>query len=630
VRRSLLSRLLGLSLGVAALAVSATALLATYGTGNQFRDALAGEESLLAIDSDILAALYTYANEHPSWDGIEPLVRDLADRTGRRIALAAPDGELIADSAQSEVGLPPVPAARIDATSRPADDITGDITGDIAVQPNVVVQDPAHDGAFSVYAWQLTEDEQRQRQALADQAADCLRSTSTEATATRTGAPTKSRHHHAGRPDGPVAPTVNPCLPAALFEPSAASRALHDQVVARTTACLDEHQLVYEVTANPHGLPVVQSPPETPKSPEWTQCVETALADAKRPYVAAPADLYLGESDRFDPFSPNGWWRTATTVAAVLLAAAAVTILAGRRLVRPIRTLTAAAQRMAAGDRATRVPVRGNDEVTRLAAAFNTMTDSVASTERQHKTLVSDIAHEVRTPLANVRSHLEAAQDGVLPLDPALVGSLIEESALLERLVTDLQDLALADAGMLRIHPEERDAADLAEQAVAAHRAHAEASEVDLRLVTEPVDQPVVVHADPFRLRQALGNIVSNAIRHTPAGGSVTVTVHGPPDDSGHTVTFTVTDTGSGIAPEHLPHIFDRLYRADPSRSRTTGGNGLGLAITKHLVEAHHGHLEVTSTPGTGSTFTIQLPTSQAQQPSSLERYRQETLALDK
>jgi two-component system sensor histidine kinase BaeS len=328
--------------------------------------------------------------------------------------------------------------------------------------------------------------------------------------------------------------------------------------------------------------------------------VETARAEAKRPYVAAPVDLYLGESDRFDPFSPDGWWRTAATVAVVLLVAAVVTVLAGRRVVHPIRALTAAARRMADGDHATRVSVHGNDEVTRLAAAFNTMADSIASTDRQRRTLVSDVAHELRTPLANVRSHLEAVQDGVLPLDAELVGSLLEESALLERLVADLQDLALADAGMLRVHPEECQAGDLAEHAVAAHRARAEVSGVDLRVV---VAEPVVVRADPTRLRQALGNLVSNALRHTPAGGTVTVAVTGHADGA----EFTVTDTGTGIAAEHLPHVFDRFYRADPSRSRATGGSGLGLAIAKHLVAAHDGELSVTSTLGNGSTFTIRL-----------------------
>jgi two-component system sensor histidine kinase BaeS len=555
--RSLLTKLLWLSLGVATVAVSATALLATYGTGE--RPAIGA--SLLETDSEILSALYTYANEHRSWDEVGPLVRELAERTGRRIAVTTPEGEQVADSADA-TGRPATPAARIDATTRPNEDITA--------QPNVVVPDPARGPGLAFYVWQLTEQEQRERQPLADEAANCLRHTGT-------GGPKRATRHYA---DGPGAPLSNPCIPAALVAQSSASRAMNERAEELTNACLDEHD-------------------PAPNSPEWTQCADTALTEAKRPYVAPPANLYLGESDRFDPFSPTGWWRTAMTVAAVLLAATVVTVLAGRRLLRPIHTLTTAAQRMAAGDRAAQVPAQGNDEVTRLATAFNTMADAIASTERQHKALVSDVAHELRTPLANVRSHLEAAKDGVLPLDPALVRSLIEESALLERLVADLQDLALADAGMLRMHPEERDGADLAEQAVAAHRAKAEASGVELLFAAEPV----VVHADPARLRQAIGNLVTNAIRHTPPGGMVSVTVTGTAD----TAVFTVTDTGSGIAAEHLPHIFDRLYRADPSRTQTTGGNGLGLAITKHLVEAHHGQVEATSTPGEGSTFTIRL-----------------------
>lgn len=549
-RSGLLTRLLRLSLGVAALAVGTTAWLAVQGAS----DELAADASLLETDSDILAALYTYANEHQGWDEVEPLVRELADRTGRRIAITTPAGEPVADSARGSA-LPAAPAARIDATARP--------TENIVAKPNIVARDPSLGPVLGFYIWRLTEAERRERQPLADEAASCLR---------RTGAvgPERMTTQHG---DGPGSGAlVNPCVPAALTAPSAAGRAMNARVAELTAACLDSGAL---------------------GSPEWTRCADNALVEAKRPYVAAPADLYLG--DRFDPFSPT----TLLTVAAVLLAASVVTVLAARRLLRPIHTLTAAAHRMAAGDRATRVPLHGNDEVTRLAAAFNTMADSIAGADRQHKALVSDVAHELRTPLANVRSHLEAAQDGVLPLDPALVRSLIEESTLLERLVADLQDLALADAGMLRIHPEERDGADLAEQAVAAHRAQASASSVELRFLAEPV----VVHADPARLRQAIGNLITNAIRHTPPGGTVTVSVAGTAD----TAVFTVADTGPGIAPEHLPHVFDRLYRADPSRSRATGGNGLGLAITKHLVEAHDGHVEAASAPGEGATFTIRL-----------------------
>lgn len=588
MRRSLLPRLVGLSLTVAALAVVATAVLATYGTGDRLREELAADASLLSTDSAILARLHTFANEHRDWSGVEALVRELAEGTGRRIALAAPDGEPFVDSAvllgNPAADLPDTPAATIDA-SRPAAAAAG-------ATPNVVVREPTLGVNIGFFVWQLTEEERRQRQVHVDRALDCLRATADERAA-------PNRRHVAGQ--GAGEPVADPCVPAALFAPSAAGRALDERAVDLAMPCLTEHGLAYDVTTDSTGARALR--PRQAATPGWADCLEGARAEAKKPYVASPADLYLGESDRFDPFSPDGWWRTAATVVVVLLVAAAVTVAAGRRLVRPIRALTVAAGRMADGDRGTRVPLRGNDEITRLAAAFNTMADAIATTDRQRRTLVSDVAHELRTPLANIRSHLEAVQDGVLRFDPALVGSLLEEESLLERLVTDLHDLALADAGMLRVHPEERQAADLAEQAVAAHRATAEACGVDLRVAAE---RSVVVRADPARLRQALGNLVSNAIRHTPPGGAVVVAVRGHAD----AVEFAVADTGTGIAAEHLPHVFDRFYRADPSRSRATGGSGLGLAITKHLVEAHAGTLTATSTPGRGSTFTIHLPTA--------------------
>ena len=189
----------------------------------------------------------------------------------------------------------------------------------------------------------------------------------------------------------------------------------------------------------------------------------------------------------------------------------------------------------------------------------------------------------------------------MVPLDQSLVTSLLEDTGLLEHLVADLQDLALADAGMLRLHPAPRDLSELAEQVVSAQRPAADTAGVTLTtLVVGP--SPAVV--DSSRIRQALGNLVSNAIRYTPRGGQVVVGVR--PVDNGYNLT--VTDNGAGIAEEHLPYLFDRFYRADQSRTRTTGGSGLGLAITKHLTEAHHGHIKVTSRLGAGSTFTIWLP----------------------
>ncbi|MGW4113280.1 sensor histidine kinase [Actinosynnema sp. NPDC004786] len=589
MRRSLLSRLVGLSLTVAALAVGATAVLATRGTGDRPREDPAADASLLSTDGGILARLRAYADEHRDWTGVDALVRELAEATGRRIALTGPDGTPFVDSAVLLGGvpadLPAAPAATIDATRPPP------AAG--APPPNVVVRDPALGVRLGFFVWRLTEEERRQRQAHVDRALDCLRATAHERTAAH------RRHVVGSRPGEPVA---DPCVPEALVAPSAAGRALDERAVDLAVPCLAGHGLAYEVTTDPTGARALR--PRQAATPAWAGCLESARAEAKRPYVAAPAHLYLGASERFDPFSPDGRWRTAATVVAVLLVAAAVTVPAGRRLVRPIRALTVAAGRMAAGDRATRVPVRGDDEITRLAAAFNTMADAIASADHRRRALVGDVAHELRTPLANIRSHLEAVQDGVLPFDPALVGSLLEEESLLERLVSDLHDLALADAGMLRVHPEERQAADLAEQAVAAHRAGAEACRVDLRVVA---DRSVVVRADPARLRQALGNLVSNAIRHTPAGGSVVVAVRGHAD----AVEFAVADTGTGIAAAHLPHVFDRFYRADPSRSRATGGSGLGLAIARHLVEAHGGTLTAVSAPGRGSTFTLRLPTGE-------------------
>ena len=612
MRRSLRLRLLALSLSVATLAVVAMALLATYGTGNQLRDEAETDASLLETDSDIRSALVAYANEHASWDGVASVVRSLAEQTGRRIALTTPEGKTIADSArllgQGSPERPSVPAARIDATEPRTSTIRRGTDG--RTQTIEESGDAAYPG------WRLTGQEEDQRQALADAAVACLQREGIDATIDVDGSARILVHRRDGdtiasRPSAEMPDLdlrTHPCIPDSLYAPSAAALDLNGRTVELATACLDEHRLAYEIATDAYGLATVRPAGEEAATeaaaPAWDDCQETARVEAKRPYVAPVADLYLGTSDRFDPFSPDGWRRTAATTLAILLGATLVTVLAGRRMVRPIVGLTTAVNRMETGDRTARVPTRGNDEVTRLGNAFNAMAASIEGHDRQRKALVSDVAHELRTPLANMRSHLEAAEDGVVDLDPALIRSLQEESELLERLVADLHDLALADAGMLRLHPEERDATDIAAQVVAAHRARADASGVDLRLrVGAAAAPPLLVHADPARLRQALGNLVSNAVTHTPAGGSVEVAV----DRSDGTVVLTVTDTGPGIAPEHLPHVFDRFYRADPSRSRTTGGSGLGLAITKHLVEAHDGRIDAASTVGEGSVFTIRL-----------------------
>ena len=203
----------------------------------------------------------------------------------------------------------------------------------------------------------------------------------------------------------------------------------------------------------------------------------------------------------------------------------------------------------------------------------------------------------VSPPLSNIRTWLEAAQDDLAPTDAQLLAMLHEEALLLQHIIDDLGDLAAADAGTLRIDPEPTSLRDVLTQVAAGHRGTAQAAGV--RLEVDVTGDPVV-SADQVRLRQVVGNLVSNAIRHTPPGGSVTLAANGG--------TISVRDTGSGIAAADLPKVFDRFWRADESRSRTTGGSGLGLAIARQLTEAHGGTIEVESEPGRGTVFTIRLP----------------------
>ncbi|MFE0172443.1 sensor histidine kinase [Streptomyces sp. NPDC059002] len=339
-------------------------------------------------------------------------------------------------------------------------------------------------------------------------------------------------------------------------------------------------------------------------------CVDTARREQLGPFVSTPALLFITSADgapvaRGFSLSGANTARLAGLAAAVLAVTVAVTALAATRLTRPLRALTTATRRMKSGstdgppvpERAT----RSAGEISQLAAAFNDMAAHRKALEEQRRAMVSDVAHELRTPLSNIRGWLEAAEDGVVETDPELVTSLLEEALLLQHIVDDLQDLAAADAGTLRLHREPVRVADIAEQVAAAHQARADAAGVRLRATA--LGDPCV-NADPLRLRQAVGNLVSNAIRHTPDGGSVRVTCRTTSD----AVLIEVADTGTGIAPDDLPHVFDRFWRADKSRTRATGGSGLGLSIVRNLTEAHGGTVTAESALGKGSLFTLRLP----------------------
>jgi two-component system sensor histidine kinase BaeS len=353
--------------------------------------------------------------------------------------------------------------------------------------------------------------------------------------------------------------TVDKCTPPALRAPSAKAKIVNDDEVRRATACLTAAGETYNI-ADLDGLRYLE-PTGKIMSDKFVACTSEARSQALAPYVAPSAKLYLGAKSTFNVFSGQGLLRTAATALGVLRVAALVMVFAGRRLVRPIVALTGAAQRMRNGDHAARVPVSGKDEVARLGHAFNAMAESIQRHDHQRKAMVSDVAHELRTPLANIKGYLVASEDGVVPLDRELVTSLLEETGLLEHLVADLQDLALADAGMLRLHPAPRDLAELAQQVVSAHRPAAEAAGVTL---TADAEAPAIASVDSARIRQALGNLVANAIRFTSTGGHVVVGVRRVADG----YNLTVTDTGTGIADEHLPA--DSAWRSPNTWPRRT------------------------------------------------------------
>ncbi|MEJ2852889.1 MULTISPECIES: sensor histidine kinase [unclassified Saccharothrix] len=580
---SLFARFFALCTAIAAVSIAVTAWLASQATTGSIRQE---QGEALATDATLYDRLLGYAADHRDWSGVADTAHALAAESGRRIALTSRDGVTLVDTGGPAA--PPLPV-------RPKA-IVDPLNVDQVLKPDAPADavDPRAIGPF-----RLAPDEADRLRHLADQIADC------------TGAEVVLEP--GGRPvlDPPVEPSAryaedcmahsSKVLTAPTETEQAAARELRSLLVdclhrVRPDARVDERW------TEPAVLRWWLRPPPPGTASEVARCLAGARRAQLAPHVAPPALLFLtsptgGERPAVD-LSSAGATRVALTGSAVLALAGFASWLVASRLVRPIRAVTAAAGRMGAGDRSARVDGPSRGELGALADAFNTMSDRLADAERQRQALVSDVAHELRTPLATVTGWLEAVQDGVAEVDPQLLAVLLSESHVLRTLVDDLHDLAQADAGALRLHPEPLDAAEIIEQAVTAHQ-------VDDVSLAARTTGPLELTADPVRLRQAVRNLVTNALRHTPPGGAVTVTG----TRSGTDVVIEVADTGIGIAPADLPRVFDRFWRADKSRSRATGGSGLGLAITKYLVEAHGGTVEVESTPGRGSTFRLRLPT---------------------
>lgn len=268
-----------------------------------------------------------------------------------------------------------------------------------------------------------------------------------------------------------------------------------------------------------------------------------------------------------------------------------------RRTVGPLVEVMDAADRVAQGDYAARVAGSGPKEVSRLISSFNAMAERLDVNETQRRRLFADIAHELRTPLSVIQGNIEGMLDGIYPRDDDHLAPLLDETRVISRLLNDLQTIATAEAGMLQLHREPAAINDLLRDVLAAFTPLATSQGIALVIAGDPV--LVDANIDAVRIRQVLDNLVSNAIRYTPAGGTIRISVHQEGDD----VAYTVTDTGKGMDPEEAARMFERFVK-----SKDSGGSGLGLAIAKGIVEAHGGTISANSSSGEGTSVRFTLP----------------------
>jgi signal transduction histidine kinase len=277
-------------------------------------------------------------------------------------------------------------------------------------------------------------------------------------------------------------------------------------------------------------------------------------------------------------------------------------IVLARTLTRPIRELTAATQIVSGGSLGHQVAVRSKDELGDLASSFNRMSSELVRSLQLRRQMTADIAHELRTPISIILGHAEAVHDGVVPASPGTFEIIREEAERLEGLVEDLRTLTMADAGELQLMIRPVPPGQLLVEAQKAYMHQASQQGVRLELSIDSNLPPVEV--DPQRMKEVFTNVVSNALRYTPAGGSIILSCAG----SDHAVEFRIKDSGPGVPPAELDRIFDRFHRVQTARSREDGGSGLGLAIAKSIVERHQGTIVAESREGQGLTIIVRLP----------------------
>jgi two-component system sensor histidine kinase BaeS len=636
-RRSLRTRLVVLSVTLIAGAIATTATIVSLSTTASIQQQY---RQNIASDASVYDALLGYAASHSSWAGMTPAqLRKIGNGAGQ-VTITDQKRQVLAASTTTTAPTEQAqPAATVDALA-----------------PDPTLSRSPQEGGIDVRAqgpFRLTAAERAAIDSAAAQSVKCLLSSGS------TGASTQ--HYPNGRayvtdadgtvaalaarkaceyvqvvgpqslttstapypPESPSSTVTNEPPSSSPATPSLGETAIDLTLLTRRLSVPTAHELAaarrltalfrsclrtigqglpdgYPSTDRTDFLPaLVQLPMKAP--------AETCLATARRTqlagYVAPPVLLFISGSVATDPrpgLSSAAITRIVLASTAILLIAVLAVLVAANGVSRPLRTLTGAVAGLRGGGHRLHVPTSGTKEVVALTDAFNDMSADLAVADQRRREMISDVAHELRTPLANIRGWLEAAQDGLARPDPPFIASLLDESRLLQSIIDDLQVLALADAGRLTVNPESIDLGDVLEQAMSAQHPAATAKQLTMELIGRG---DLRIEADPRRLRQAIGNLMANAIRYTDRG-SVTVTADGQPEE----IVIRVADTGRGISAEDLPHVFDRFWRGEKSRDRRSGGSGLGLAITDRLIAAHGGRIDVQSTVGHGTTVSVHLP----------------------
>jgi len=545
-RHGLFWRLFGAGALIALIATGAATFATVRSTSVAVQQA---QQQSLHDDARAYEALIAYAATHRSWGAADGVVARLARRTGERIVVTDTGGRTLVDSSgTSSAALHSPKLARatidplnVDTTLLPETPTLGDSVQEAQPVPCVAARQECR---FVV--------------------------TGTTSIDSRVSGPF----------DGDTA------------------RAARVRLEERIDRCLDRAGLAPAIVLNDDFSVVIGYGDH---HATVARCIDDSRREMLSSYVAPRALLFVGDgrarADVLWDLSSGGWLRVLLLAGAVLGVTLVLCALLARQVVRPLRGMAHTALRASEGDLGARVDYRRADEVGEVAQAFNAMAERRQQLEVARRQLVSDVSHELRTPVSNARAWLEGAQDGLVETNDELLASLHEEMVHLQRLIEDLHEISLGDAGELRIQRERFDLRPLLEQVAASFGGAAEAAGVELVV---DVSSDGWVDADPMRLRQALSNLVANALRHTPSGGRVEL--------DGAPGRVSVTDTGEGIPPEELDRIFERFHRVDRSRSRTSGGSGLGLAIVRQIVEAHGGTTTARSRPGSGTTVVLTFP----------------------